>query len=489
MDEFNDSANKAALTTSAGVDRAESLFNRVLADYGDDSVAQLAGVHIAFENVSNLATKIIERPRLMSYLEQSTRYIPFDKKKASGQFRYHVPAELSNADQEIFRDAMDRLFLAYQEITTAIIARLLSDLGPGDIPPILRATTRAMGLDATRGLLPAATESNVGVYGSAQAMEQLVLHLYAHPLEEAKVLGETLHKQLKIMIPSLVIRLDRTERREPWVSYLGATRHLTLDLAELLPNTSVTAPGGQDGSVLEGELGSRVRLVEFDPHGEDKVSKAIVFESSNFSSYEIDYIYESMSGEQLDDLWTNYVGERLNRRHRPGRAFEKTSYKFEIEADYGAFRDLQRHRLLSCSWQLLGTDLGYFVSPILNDNEKKIYLDAIESVMSLYDILVERYGKRVAAYCVPMCFRIRFEIELNAREAMHLIELRSQPQGHPSYREVAQLIYLLIKDQAKHNRIAHSMTYVDLSQGVGSRQDSLQREAQKRGDSDNLVTN
>lgn len=489
LDEFNDVTKSVPLESNTGVDRSETLFGRVLAEYGDDSVAQLSGVHIAFENVSNIATKVIERPRLMSYLEQSTRYISFDRLDDNGNFRYLMPDELDAQDRPHYKDVIDSLFSSYQLLSTVVMDRLFDELDNVDVTPVLRATTRAIALDATRGLLPSATLSNVGVYGSAQSMEQLVLHMYAHPLREVQVLGEKLHEQLKIVVPSLVPRLDRKERREPWVSYLKETRHSEINIPKVhLENSNLVEPKSDDRLLL-GQLGSRVRLVEFDRDGEAKIARAILFESSDLSSLEVSSYYDSLSTLELDELWAKYVGIRENRRHRPSRAFEKSVYKFEIETDYAAFRDLQRHRMLSCAWQTLGDGLGYFISPRLLDSEREIYVGAIDAIGQLYDQISLKYGTLVGAYCLPMAYRIRFEFEINAREAMHLMELRTMPQGHESYREVAQLMYKAILSIARHSRVANSISHVDMTTDNVSRKDSLQREAQKRGDSDNLVTN
>lgn len=489
LDEFNDASYSVdQLGPEVGSVRAQGLFERVLAEYGDDSVAQLAGVHIAFENISNIATKIVERPRMMSYLEQSTRYIAYDKRDVNGNFRYHIPVEFGAEDRTAYKSAMDGLFDAYQRISHVIIDRLGSGvINAESIPPVMRATTRALGLDATRGLLPAATVSNVGVYGSAQAMEQLVLHLYANPLVEARELGAKLHRQLDIMIPSLVSRLNRPERRDPWVSYLRSTR-----FGEFVGKEGLDAPRTSDikkRDEYHGPLGSKVTLVDFDADGEARISKAMLFEMSHLPADDVARFYNSMSNIEIDSLWHGYIGDRKNRRHRPGRAFEKCHYKFEIEADYGAFRDLQRHRLLSSAWQVLNADLGYFSSPRLSEGEAKEYHEAIEAVLPIYGTILDRYGERLASYCLPMAYRIRFELELDSREAMHLIELRSAPQGHESYREVAQLMYQAILTSAQHPLVANSMSCVDLTTGETSREDSLTREAQKRGDSDNLVTN
>lgn len=476
LDEFYDN-EMVSDQSRQGVARAQGLFSRVLADYGDDSVAQLGSIHFSFENISNIATKVLERPRLMSYLEQSTRYIPYDLLDSNGKFRYYTPPELQGDDPLAFSNAMDELFVEYAALSKEVMARLLQDgATSSEDSPLQRATLRAAALDATRGLLPASTKSNVGVYGSAQAFEALTLHLLAHPLMEIQRLGASLQRQLYSQIPSLVSRLDRNDRRDPWVKYLSDTRHISTK-GEFKGWTN--SDPLEDDDCLTGELGSRIRLISFDTDGERRVASGILFEMTQLSAAQIDRYLDSMTAIELDDLFEGYIGERLNRRHRPSRAFERSRYLFEIETDYGAFRDLQRHRMLNISWQTLTMDLGSYASSRLKTKEKVRYQKALEAPLELHARIDERYGSDISAYLVPMAYRVRFQIEANARELMHLIELRSQPQGHESYREVAQLLFKAISKVARHQRISSSMLHVDLSDGSLGRRDSIKREIDK----------
>ncbi|MDA8262912.1 MAG: FAD-dependent thymidylate synthase [Actinomycetota bacterium] len=463
-----------------GLARSEALFSRVLADYGDDSVAQLAGVHVALEGISNLATKVVERPRLGAYLEQSTRYIPYDFRDALGRYRYVRPPELEGSEFARFEEEMDALFDAYSSLTARVTDRLFASSGGVEsLPPAMRATLRAFALDATRGLLPAATASNVGIFASAQTLEQLVLHLAAHPLGEMRLLGEQLQRELEREIPSMVSRLSRPERREPWVEYLRSTRHALASLARSIVSAH-SGIGGAQTIHLDGPLGSQVDLVDWDPDAERRVGAAIVVEALGLGAVEAGELAASIGEAELDALFAQYCGERGNRRHRPGRAFERTRYHFGVVSDYGAFRDLQRHRMLSISWGDLGCEMGYFTSPKLTDDEAAAYASSLERAADYHRSLAESHGAKVASYAVPMAFRIRFDLELNAREAMHLIELRSAPQGHESYREVAQLMYRAIAEGALHRRISGAMSHVDMSAGEGGRLASIERQEQKR---------
>jgi hypothetical protein len=160
-----------------------------------------------------------------------------------------------------------------------------------------------------------------------------------------------------------------------------------------------------------------------------------------------------------------YVGNRTNRRHKPGRAFERTLYRFDILADYGAFRDLQRHRLLTLEWQSLGTRHGY-VEPdaIEAAGAHRDWTDVMEASADLDDALQAAGLESIGPYAVSMAYRIRFYMELNAREAMHLIELRTAPQGHPAYRRICQQMHRLIAERAGHRLLADAMQFADHSE-------------------------
>ena len=461
-------------TGETGKAKASALFSRVLAEYGDDSVAQLGAVHISFEAVSNLATKVLERPRLMSYLEQSTRYIRYDDRDSTGQYRYHIPSELDVQDRHLYRHVLDELFDSYRDLTDVIVNRLSSEVA-GEVPQTMRATMRAKALDLSRGLLPTAATSNVGVFGSAQALEQLALHLLADELDECRVLGEKLRRELRLTVPALTSRLEREERRDPWVAYLKSTRR-NLKVQRALEVTTSARPDDVERFY---SLPS-VKLVRFDPEGESRVLEAILFESTQLSFDEVARIARSFTSEERAEVISSYCGNRENRRHRPSRAFEATSYRFEVECDYGAFRDLQRHRLMSIEWQRLGNRLGYFQSMALVATEQEMYRCAIVDVESNYEYFLNKYGIYVASYMLPMASRVRFQIDLNLRQLLHLVELRTQPQGHESYRMVAQLMYNLLKDDAGHENLANAFVHVDLTDGVDGRLRSIEREMSKR---------
>ena len=459
LDEFSDgvetAADSAGTRAAPGRERAERLYRRVFDQYGDDSVAQLGGAHIACEGVSNILTKVLERGRLMSYLEQSTRYVPYTD-RPHGHWKYVVPAELDDdADRRSFEATLDRAFETYTRWIVPLQAyfRARNPQSAADSDVVYGAAIRAKALDTLRGLLPAATRSNVGIYGSGQAYEMLLLRMRAHPLAETREVADLMLPELRRVIPAFLQRVDRPDRGVRWSNYLGArereTRALTNELID----------AGADDSQDE------VTLTEFDPDGEIRVVAAALYAASGLPFNRLLAAARGMTTEERVRVLRTYVGDRENRRHRPGRAFEHASYTFDVVSDYGAFRDLQRHRMLTLEWQDLTTRHG-----------RASHSDAVEEVgalpdwervmedsAGLYDHLAGRCSLGVAQYAVSMAYRIRFYMRMNAREAMHVIELRTSPQGHPAYRRVCQRMHRLIAEKAGHAALAAAMTFVDHS--------------------------
>jgi thymidylate synthase ThyX len=455
LDEFLEDVGATGAPSEVGVKRAEALYERVFNEYGDDSVAQLGGVHLACEGVSNILTKIIEWGRLAAYLEQSTRYVPYDD-RPGGRWRYHVPAELAGSRQmDRYVKTLDHAFETYARwigpMREHLSARYPKDAGESE--SVYRITIRAKALDTLRGLLPAATVSNVGIYATGQAYEALLLRMRAHPLSEARSCADLMLAELRKVIPAFLKRVDRPDRGGVWSRYLAETAQATKRLAEKLL------------AAVEPEPRPEVVLTDWDPEGEVKVVAAALYSSCDLPDDQLLAIVRKMTHDERASALRAYVGERANRRHKPGRAFERTGYRFDVLGDYGAFRDLQRHRLLTLEWQPLSCRHGYVIpEAVAEAGAGEDWRRVMDASAELHEALTAAGLGLVAPYAVAMAYRVRFYMELNAREAMHVIELRTTPQGHPAYRRICQAMHRLIAEQAGHRAIAEAMSHADHSE-------------------------
>ena len=429
--------------------RAAELYERIFLGYGDDSVAQLGGAHVACEWVSNVLTKILQRPRLGAYLEQSTRYIAYDAPMPGGGYRYYRDPALGPR----YEAAMDGLFSTYAaalpEVTAWAAERFPA--GPNESPAAHARAVTAKALDLLRGLLPAASLSHMGIFATGQTYEQLILHLLAHPLPEAREYGRMILREIQAVMPSFVARVERPDRGGEWIGYLEAR--------EAAADAWAARLGLGRADAAARDAGPSVRLLHVDGD-EETLLAALLFEAAAASEEETRRHVAALDGQERARLLADLVGTRANRRHRPGRGFEALRYRFEIVSDYGAFRDLQRHRMLTVQWQRLSPDLGAGVpDEVAEAGQGDRYRAALDASAAEFERLAAAGLPRAAPYALCLGYRIRYVLDMNAREAMQLIELRSGREGHPSYRAVAHELHAQIA--AVHPAVADAMTHVD----------------------------
>ena len=434
------------------VRHAEEFYERVLVGYGDDSVAELAGAHVAVERTSTLAAKALEDSRIgISPLEKSTRYVRFDRPGPDGRHLYYRGPELAHPEYEPAADALFAVYSSLVEpVTEAIRARYPIESGETD--RAWKSATRAKALDLLRGLLPAGALTNLGLFGNGRAFEYLITKMAAHELPECRRLATDLHQELALVIPAFVKRALDDRYGRPAAERMAKIRDATASLA----------PRGE----VEPVVGPSVKLVEFDPDAERKVVAAALFPYSNLSLEE----QAADPGQLLEAL----LGDRANRRQRAPRALEHAQYTFEIVANFGAYRDLHRHRMLTQDRQLLGTSLGYDLPQGLADlGMADRVRGAIERAAAVHPTLERDAGPALAQYIVPLAFRVRWYFRANLREVYHLCELRTTPQGHPDYRWVAQEMFRRVTEV--HPRLARYAGFVDLGPG-----DELERRQSER---------
>src|SRR5712692_1496829 len=475
LDEFinePDSGFDALTTTIADADdmvavrRAEEFYERVLVGYGDDSVAELAGAHVAVESVSTLAAKALEDSRIgISPLEKSTRYVRFDRPGPDGKRLFHRGPEL---EHPAYEPAVDGLFDLYgasvEPLTQSIRERF--PLEEGETERAWKSATRAKALDLLRGLLPAGTLTNLGLFGNGRAFEYLITKMAANELLECRRLAEDLHRELALVIPSFVRRAIDERYGTPAAQRMARTRSALKEMAAHLPSPPRFGSGMGRGPA--------VRLVEHDPHAERKVVAAALFPESVLR-------WEDLKGD-LPALLEAILGDRANRRQRAPRALEHAQYTFEIVANFAAYRDLHRHRMLTQDRQLLGTALGYDVPDGLVElGMESRFRAAMDDAAASHVRLERDLGPALAQYVVPLAFHLRGYFRINLREVYHLCELRTTPQGHPEYRWVAQEMFRLVGQV--HPTLAAYARFVDMGPG-----DELERRRSERRIDEKLST-
>lgn len=469
--------------------KAEAFYTRVLSDYGDDSVGELGGAHLAFQEVSQIAAKRIEDHRIgLSFLEKSSRYVPFDD-KVNGQYRYY-------RDQRLLRSRhggevmafLDGLFDAYATMLPKMVAHLEAMYPVGEIEFenaltgeiqsfrrigddefrrsasfAYRQAVRAQACDLLRCFLPMATLTNVGVWGNGRALEYLLLHLLADPFAENRWIGKAGQYELEQVIGPFIKRAD-DDKGKRQQEYLQERRAAMGRLAKeyLAEDERRTTNDAHGPSVSrQSSTVSKATLVHFSDDAIDQVVGAILFPATHLSKRGVMDQVKALSDAHKAEIVRAYVGTRSNRRHKPGRAFEHAHYEFDLLINIGEFRDLQRHRMVTPDRQSYTTAHGYDTNDEIRavDDIRAIYEAAMENADSLYRALADAYPHE-GQYIIPFGYRVRYNLEINLRELYHLIELRTAEQGHPDYRLTCQQMYNELKKV--HPLLVEGMSFVNL---------------------------
>ncbi len=435
-------------------ENADVFLKKVVSGFGDDSVKQLIFLPIAVEEASNLLTKRLEWGRFAGYLEQSTRYIYFDKPDKDGKFKYFIPANLPVEIHLRYISDMDAIFHLYSDMVrkiTDVIRIKKQDLENKMGRTAWLGATRAEACDASRPALPVATKSTVGIVATAQSIESLILHLSAENLPEAVEAGKSILRESRKVISAFLERADMPAYGGAWIVHRKDTKSAMEQLAKkYLPNFPVNS--------------EEVMLLDYWPKNELSLVPEMLFESSTLPLKMIKNRVKDWPLAQKLEVFNAYMGQRLNRRHKPGRALEKAHYEWQITADYGTFRDLQRHRVVDMmEWQKLTTAYGYDVPMLVKEAllENK-FQRCFEISKNLYDLLVCNELEEEAQYATLLGHKMRYRFMENAREAFHLHELRTGPEGHPNYRKIVNEMHE--KLSKVHPVIGAAMIFVNKSE-------------------------
>lgn len=413
----------------AAIQKAQNFYDRILDGYGDDSIGELGGAHLAVENISMLAAKVIQDCRIGgSPLEKSTRYIYFDQ-KVDGQYQfYQEPVLMTSAYKDLYLATCNDLFDTYSKLIPPLT--ILIEQGFPKDPAISKnaytAALRAKVLDCLRGLLPASAMTNMGVFGNGRFFEMLLQKLNVNTLAEMQDIGKKAHTELSKVIPSFVRRADPTHRHSQSFAQFYETLHRDLK------HFATTKLKPMESS------GKNVTLVQFDKDAPAKVGGALLFGSTSASIDQLQAYCRELPEEELAQLLDIASSSRENRRHKSPRALEHANFTFELLADFGVYRDLHRHRTLTQERQLLSCNHGYYVpKEIVGTEMEKEYCAALDRAKAAFDLIVKELPEE-AQYVVPMAYNIRWYFQVNLRALQWMCELRSQAAGHVTYRLIAQ---------------------------------------------------
>ncbi len=458
LDEFSDANNKDEL-----------LLKRVISAYGDDSVQQLANLHFVVENSSNLLSKKLEWGRLGAYLEQSTRYIYFDKKNANGKYKYFVPKNFKAPIKKQYVAIMNEMFENYSYVVAKLEEYLIqtSNEPESKRDRAWQNALKAQACDSARSMLPVSTQSTVGIFMSSQAVESLIIHLLSDPLAEAKYVGQQILTEARKVMPVFLERVDLPDRGGAITAYRATTAQNIKQLTNQLIGNKFQDTDFQD-----------VNLVDYYPKNELDIIPDILYENSSLSLKELKQITSTWDYDKKINVMKTYFGDRLNRRQKPGRALEKIIYNWDLMCDYGIFRDLQRHRIVNdLEWQSLSPRYG-FDTPDLIDraNLTDKYERNFAISLKLHSLLIKNGYELESQYSTLLGHKMRFKVTYNAREAFHLHELRTNPQGHSNYRKL--VLSMHDKVNSVHPIIASGMKFINKNEDPALSRLAAERYAQ-----------
>ncbi len=475
--------------------RGKEFYSKILSEYGDDSVAELGEAQLGVEWISNIAAKKIEDGRIgLSYLEKSSRYIPFDKKVGNKYNYYRDERILKSKYADLYIESCDNAFDVYSK-SIDLMQKFISEIEPIDdfvyfdsisisekpfskltnkqdiesAKKVYKSTVRSRALDILRNLLPAATLTNLGITGNGRAFEYLLTKLYCSELTELRNLAYLLNSELDCVIPSFIKRVNEKHGKSLQLFITNTNR----EISKLTDNYL--------GNLQPDYSPQDVRLIDYTDSKDAlvKVVSAILYENAHGQSlYDIIKLVESFTQEKIKEIIFAYTKFRGNRRHRPGRAFEMVEYLFEMFTNFGMFRDLHRHRILTIERQLLSTKHGYDIpKEVIYAGIEKDFKDS----MYLSDNVYRKLAKTMpyeAQYAVNFAYKYPYFIKINLRELYHMVELRTIAQGHPDYRYICQEIYK--KVNGVHPLLTKGMKFVDLNRYELGRFETEKRGEMKR---------
>lgn len=484
LDEFVTNAN-----------RGSDFYSKILSEYGDDSVAELGEAQIAVEWISNIAAKKIEDQRIgLSYLEKSSRYIPFDKKVGNMYKYYRDEKILESKYAELYIESCDHSFNVYSK-SINLMQKYISEIEPIDdfmyfdsisksekiftklsddqdiesAKKVYQSTVRSKTLDILRNLLPASTLTNLGITGNGRAFEYLLTRLYCSELDELKDLAPMLNSELDCVIPSFIKRVNEKHGKSLQSFMINTSKEIAKLTDKYLED------------IKPEYYPIDVRLIDYmdSKDAEVKVVSAILYENAQGQSlHDITKLVKSFSQSRRNEIILAYTKFRGNRRHRPGRAFEMVEYLFEMFTNFGMFRDLHRHRILTMERQLLSTKHGYDIpKEIIDSGMEKDFKDCMYLSSNTYQNIAKTMPVE-AQYAVNFAYKYPYFIKINLRELYHVIELRTTAQGHPDYRYICQQIFKKINEI--HPLLTRGMKFVDMNQYELGRFDTEKRKELKR---------
>lgn len=473
-------------------EKGKDFYRRVFLEFGDESIAELVTAQISLQNISNIMTKTIEELRVgLSYLEKSSRYVRYDKKR-NERFLYleaeklGLDGEEKTAYEEVCNELFEYYALNYEKAreffskkypietimftdkdSNPVFIDDLQDRERENAEKSYRSSIRARALDDLRALLPASTLTNLGISGNGRSFINLVQKLKTSRSPEAQSLADSVYEELVGELPELIN------------SAVSAHGQELVDYKTSLDEFTFTEP------VQAKNPGQFVEVLDFleDEKALKDSLSILAFANGQNDVKTSSEIVHAKPMEELGNVVNELASLRKNRRHKLHRAFEAVPYTFQITTNYGAFRDLQRHRFISLNRQYLSNRYGYDIPPYFSETEEKEnFVNLMQKASQVYKKLLEKHGPQIAQYVIPYAFKYPVTAHLDLREAAFFSELRATPQAHPDLRKIAIAMYREI--ERVNPSLSPLIKFVDTDDYALGRLKSEQKKERKLSDLD-----
>ncbi len=406
--------------------KGREFYIKWLAQFGDDSIAQMAGAHLIYTSLSQLAIKHFEDMRIgIAPIEKSTRYVDYST-KVDGRYRYYMDEELEKIQG--YTETMDNLFDTYASLLGKYL-EFLKKRYPDEKESLLK--TKAF--DVVRKLLPVSTLSQVSFFGNGQAFEYLINRSLDNKIREVRWAGKTAFEELSKVIPAFLRRVEAEDAKNyrRYLSERGKRVQEAVNEVNWEKETSSS---------------ESVKLLEYDPDGEDKIIAGLLYLELKEPYNSVLEKVKNLSSADKEKILDKVLKDRKYKYYKIPRAFENAYLRFEITMNIGAWRDLHRHRMLTQYRQRFNIDNGFDIPEELKEaNLDSEYVSAIKKAEELFR-KVEKIDQDLAQYCCTLAHKVRFIQYQNLRGFFWEAELRTIPEGHPDYRKIEHEKIALIKN-------------------------------------------
>lgn len=400
-------------------DKSGTFLKTYAIDHGHNSLREGSVLHLAVENVSQLVTRFIQRERRCSFEESSTRYISFS---SEGHWRDPDVAAAGGEVAAAYEEVLRTTFALYQDSIELLVAHLerKRPMRPDEKEGPYRRALRAEAFDTARYLLTPAIHTKWGMVADARTLGDVITELLSHPLAEFRLVGTRMQEQCQTLLPTLLRHAKPNE-------FLQAQHAQLPRLARQVQGLLRAAPAG----------GPCVRLLAHDPNLDDALLAGLLYESSSLPAADLLRRVQELPRDARESLFTQALAARGPRDPLPFGLEGAQPFDFEILVDFGAYRDIGRHRKGVQMQQALTTEHGHLTPPLMVEaGLGDRYRACLERAAALRERVAARFPL-AAGYVTPFAFLQRARLIFDPRQVGYFVELRSGPEGHFAYRQIA----------------------------------------------------